>query len=54
MNKYSCPNCGGSGADKKKTDAARRAGNIDAKSYIRCWNCNGHGLDPIKFFRCSK
>lgn len=46
-----CPDCLGTGADKAKTDAARKSGAIDSRSYIRCWNCNGNGLNPMHFFR---
>lgn len=48
-----CPLCDGTGADRARTLAARRTGQCDRASYIRCWNCNGNGLDPAAYFRNS-
>ena len=45
-----CEHCRGTGADAEKTRAARRSGECDFLSYIRCWHCVGNGLDPAKFF----
>lgn len=42
-----CTDCNGTGADAAKTVAARADGRIDGKAYIRCWTCNGNGLEPI-------
>lgn len=50
---YRCDDCKGTGADAAKTAAALKAGTIDRGSYIRCWMCNGNGLDPMKFFNWS-
>lgn len=41
-----CAHCNGTGADATKTKAARRAGTIDSRAYVRCWMCNGNGLEP--------
>lgn len=49
-----CTDCGGTGADRSKTIAARKTGSIDGRSYIRCWACNGNGLDPAAYFRWSR
>lgn len=46
-----CPDCNGTGADRARTLAARRCGVADGHSYIRCWTCNGNGLDPAAYFR---
>lgn len=46
-----CPDCRGSGADAKETAEARRRGQCDRLSYIRCWTCLGNGLDPAAYFR---
>jgi hypothetical protein len=52
MNATLCPACGGTGRDDAKTAALARE---DAEfrhrvkhhgSYVRCWSCNGNGLDP--------
>lgn len=48
-----CPHCNGTGADIARTRAMRKTGHIDSRSYIRCWNCNGNGLDPAAYFRFS-
>lgn len=48
--KYPCPDCGGTGADRRKTEEARKAGRIDFGSYVRCWTCNGNGADPAAYF----
>lgn len=48
-----CPDCKGTGADAKKTADARRKGLLDGGAYIRCWTCNGNGLDPAAYFRWS-
>lgn len=45
-----CPDCHGTGADAKKTAAARRTGACDSRSYIRCWTCNGNGNDTAGDF----
>lgn len=48
-----CPDCGGTGADAAKTAAAYRSGRL-TKSYgghVRCWTCNGNGLDPAAYFQ---
>ncbi len=41
-----CTDCKGTGADIKKT--------LKLKSwetgYVRCWTCNGGGLDPAEYF----
>lgn len=42
-----CPDCGGTGADANKTAAAHKSGALTGSgSYIRCWSCNGNGLEP--------
>ncbi len=41
-----CLDCNGTGADAKKT-AARNKLESSATGYIRCWTCNGNGLDPV-------
>lgn len=46
-----CTDCNGTGADAAKTMAARKSGQADSRSYIRCWTCNGNGLDPAAYFR---
>lgn len=48
---HHCPDCRGTGADDKKTKKALKQGRIDRGSYIRCWTCNGNGLDPATYFR---
>lgn len=48
-----CPDCNGTGADRARTLAARRRGSCDRGSYVRCWTCNGNGLDPTAYFRLS-
>lgn len=45
-----CPDCKGTGADAAKT-AAMQKREGDRHAYIRCWSCNGNGLDPTAFFR---
>ena len=52
--KHLCPDCKGTGKDKGKTEAMLKAHQIDKGSYVRCWSCNGNGLDPTKYFRWSK
>lgn len=42
-----CKACRGTGADAAKT---KKAGCSDG-SYVRCWECNGNGLDPAEYFR---
>jgi DnaJ-class molecular chaperone len=49
---HKCPDCKGTGADAKKT-AIHRKKEGDKHSYIRCWTCNGNGLDPSAFFRTT-
>lgn len=49
-----CKDCKGSGMDATKTQAARKTGLCDKHSYVRCWMCNGNGLDPEAFFNRSK
>lgn len=46
-----CPVCKGTGADAAKTAAMYRSGGYSG--HIRCWNCNGNGLDPAAYFRFS-
>ena len=48
-----CTGCNGTGADRAKTLAARSRGDCDGRAYIRCWTCNGNGLDPAAYFRWS-
>lgn len=48
-----CPDCRGTGADRAKTIAARQRGDCDSSAYIRCWACNGNGLDPAAYFHFS-
>lgn len=47
-----CEYCNGTGADAKAT-AEMRKKETSATGYIRCWNCNGNGLNPLHFFRFS-
>ncbi len=47
-----CPDCHGSGADAAKT-AKHRKSSGDRHSTVRCWTCNGNGLDPAAYFRWS-
>ena len=49
-----CSDCNGTGADRAKTLEARRRGLADGRSYVRCWTCNGNGLDPAAYFRWSR
>jgi hypothetical protein len=43
-----CVKCHGTGKDDKKTEDARRTGVISHPgSYVRCWHCNGNGLEPV-------
>lgn len=49
-----CPDCKGTGQDAEKTKKARKTGVCDKHSYIRCWNCNGNGLDPWAYFISSR
>lgn len=54
---HHCSDCAGSGRDNKKTvalakqDAEFRHRVKHHGSYIRCWTCNGSGLDPAEYFR---
>ena len=50
-----CPDCGGTGADAAKTRAAYMSGHLSKSGggYIRCWACNGNGLDPAAYFKSS-
>lgn len=50
-----CPDCGGTGADAAKTSSAYKTGVLSSSSggYIRCWACNGNGLDPAAYFKSS-
>lgn len=57
---YLCKSCNGTGRDATKTAALARK---DAEfahrakehgSYVRCWECNGNGLDPAEYFRFGK
>lgn len=45
-----CPDCRGTGIDEKKTIVARKQ-ECDSHCRIRCWMCNGNGLNPDYFFR---
>jgi len=40
-----CSHCSGTGADAKKTAVMRKREN-DPIAYVRCWHCNGDGLEP--------
>lgn len=51
---HNCPQCRGTGVDAERTRQARKSGLCDKHSYIRCWNCNGNGLDPSAYFNWSK
>lgn len=42
-----CSDCGGTGADAKKTKALRDS----SGGYVMCWTCNGNGLDPAAYFK---
>jgi DnaJ-class molecular chaperone len=42
-----CPSCNGTGADAEKTMHK----DVTKGSYVRCWDCNGNGLDPSAYFR---
>ena len=44
-----CPSCKGTGADFAKTKKL-----ADKHGYVRCWDCNGNGLDPAAYFNWSK
>ncbi len=46
---HRCPDCKGTGADTAKTLAAPRSDT----GYVRCWTCNGNGLDPAAYFRTA-
>ena len=41
-----CPDCNGTGRDEAKTKDMRKRGLIDAPAYVRCWTCNGNGVEP--------
>lgn len=41
-----CVDCNGTGRDEKRTAAARKTGDCDKYSYIRCWTCVGNGWHP--------
>lgn len=45
-----CPHCHGTGRDAEKTRLLCRS---SSDGYIRCWHCNGNGLDPAAYFRWS-
>lgn len=47
-----CPECNGTGADQKKTQAMRKR-EPSSSGYVSCWNCTGNGLDPVAYFRWS-
>lgn len=51
--KYDCEDCSGTGRDEAKTIVMRKR-ECDHIPYVRCWTCNGNGLDPAKFFRWSE
>ncbi len=42
-----CPDCKGSGVDAAKTKSYRKGG---GNGNVRCWTCNGNGLDDIYYF----
>lgn len=44
-----CQDCGGTGADREKTQALRKR-ECDQKVFVRCWTCCGNGLDPTQFY----
>ena len=44
-----CPDCRGTGADLART---RQLKSYDS-GYIRCWSCNGNGLDPAAYFHTA-
>jgi DnaJ-class molecular chaperone len=46
MPKY-CEACRGTGRDDKRT---RELGLKRGDGYVRCWTCNGGGLDPTEFY----
>lgn len=52
-----CPDCKGTGRDEAKTEARAAEDAVFRHrvkhhgSYIRCWTCNGNGLDPAEYFR---
>jgi hypothetical protein len=48
-----CEACKGTGADVKKTIILRRTDALRRHDggYVRCWTCNGGGLDPAAYFR---
>lgn len=48
-----CPDCNGTGADAKKTADARKRGQCDSRSFIRCWSCHGNGNDTSADFMAS-
>lgn len=41
-----CADCRGTGCNIEKT-LARPASD---SGYVRCWTCNGNGLDPAAYF----
>lgn len=45
-----CEDCKGTGRDEAKTRALYQKDRY-ATGYIRCWTCNGGGLDPSAYFR---
>ncbi len=47
-----CEECNGSGRDEAATKAMYKR-ESSSTGYIRCWNCNGNGLNPAYFFRWS-
>lgn len=50
-----CSDCKGTGADIARTlekdRKERRVPKEYRGGYIRCWTCNGNGLDPAEYFR---
>ena len=54
-----CVDCNGTGKDTAKTEAhAKRDAEFRHRvkhhgTYVRCWSCNGNGLDPAEFFTWS-
>jgi hypothetical protein len=52
-----CHDCCGTGRDERKTaEVAKRDAEFRHRvkhhgSFVRCWACNGNGLDPAEYFR---
>lgn len=42
-----CPDCKGTGADIERTLKLAEW----ETGYVRCWSCQGGGLDPAEYFR---